>query len=218
VIDVVLPCRDEAGALPWVLARLPDGYRAVVVDNGSRDATAAVARHLGATVVSQPVPGYGAAVQAGLLAATSEVVAVLDADASLDPGELPRLVAALGGPGGVDLVVGRRRPVGRGVWPWHARMGTALVARRLRRTLGLPVHDIGPARVARRAALLGLGVTDRRSGYPLQTLALAAQSGWRVVEVDVAYRPRAAGTRSKVSGSLVGSLRAARDFAAVLLP
>lgn len=219
VVDVVLPCRDEAGALPWVLGRMPPGYRALVVDNGSCDGTADVARSLGATVVVEPRAGYGAAVHAGICAATSDVVAVLDADASLDPAELPRLVAALDPAGSgpqADLVVGRRRPVARGVWPWHARLGTRLVARRLRRSLGLALHDIGPARVARRQALLDLDVTDRRSGYPLQTLVLAARAGWRIVEVDVSYRPRATGTRSKVSGSLVGSLRAAQDFRAVL--
>jgi hypothetical protein len=78
------------------------------------------------------------------------------------------------------------------------------------------VHDIGPMRAARRADLLGLGLRDRRFGYPLELLVAAGRAGWRVVEVDVAYRPRAAGTRSKVTGTVRGTARAIRDMGAVL--
>lgn len=207
-VTVVLPCLNEADALPVVLAAMPSGYRALVVDNNSSDDTAAVARRLGADVVTEPRPGYGSAVHAGVLAATTPVVAVVDADGSLDPRELPRLVAALDD---ADLVTGRRRPV-RGVrWPWHARLGTAAVCWRLRRDHRLDVHDIAPMRVARRDALVGLGVADRRSGYPLELLVRAAAAGWRVVELDVGYGPRAGG-KSKVSGSVRGSAIAALDF------
>lgn len=214
-VTVVIPCRDEALALPWVLHRMPAGYGAIVVDNGSCDGTAEVARAHGAQVRLEPVPGYGAAVHAGLSAAQADVVCVLDGDASLDPRDLPAMVALVAD-GSADLVVGRRRPVDRDAWPWHARMANAYVARRLRRKVGLDVHDIGPVRVGRRQALLDLRVDDRRFGYPLQTLVKAAAAGWRVVEVDVVYRSRAQGTTSKVSGSVSGSLRAARDFARVL--
>lgn len=211
---MILPCLDEAAALPAVLAALPPGYRAVVADNGSRDGSAEVAAAHGATVVIEPRRGYGAAVHAGLLAATAPRVCVLDADGSLDPGELPRLVALLDEPG-ADLVVGRRVPAGRGAWPWHARAGNAVLAGLLRRR-GLPVHDIGPVRAARRADLLALGVAHRASGYPLELLLRAGAAGWRIVEVPVTYRPRAAGTRSKVSGSVRGTVGAVRDFTAVL--
>jgi len=214
-VDVVLPCRDEAAALPWVIARVPDGYRPLVVDNGSADDTAAVAAALGARVVHETRPGYGAAVHAGVVAATSDLVAVLDGDASLDPADLPRLAAPVAA-GEADLVVGRRRPSGRGAWAWHARAGNAVLAARLRRRAGLDVHDIGPVRVARRADLLALGVTDRRSGYPLELLVRAGAAGWRVREVDVTYRPRAEGTRSKVSGSVRGTVVALVDMAGVL--
>jgi hypothetical protein len=87
-----------------------------------------------------------------------------------------------------------------------------LVAGRIRRRLGLAVHDIGPVRVCRREPLLDLGVADRRFGYPLELLVRAAHAGWRVTEVDITYHARAAGTRSKVSGSVRGTLRAIRDF------
>ncbi|RKN30541.1 glycosyltransferase family 2 protein [Micromonospora musae] len=213
-IDVVLPCLDEAAALPQVLTALPAGYRAIVVDNGSRDGSPQIAAGYGARVVHEPRRGYGAAVHAGLEAARTELVCVLDADGSFDPGELPALVAPVAA-GAAELAVGRRRPVGVGVWPWHARAGTALVAALLRRR-GVPLRDLSPIRVARREALLALGVTDRAFGYPLELLIRAAAAGWRIHEVDVRYAPRAAGTRSKVSGSVRGTLRATRDFAGVL--
>lgn len=209
-VTVVLPCRDEADALPGVLAAMPDGYRALVVDNNSADATAEVGRRHGAEVVQEPVAGYGSAVHAGLMAATTPIVAVIDADGSMDPADLPRLVGTLEDRG-ADLVVGRRRPVRELRWPWHARLGNAAVCWRLRRKHGLAVHDIAPMRVARREALLGLGVTDRRSGYPVELLVRAAAAGWSVIELDVDYGPRTGG-RSKVSGSVRGSLIAALDF------
>ena len=91
-----------------------------------------------------------------------------------------------------------------------------MLARRLRRTTGLAVHDIGPMRAARRDDLLALDLRDRRFGYPLELLIAAARAGWRVTEVDVAYHPRAAGTRSKVTGTVRGTARAIRDMSAVL--
>lgn len=189
MIDVVLPCLDEAGALPQVLAALPNGYRAIVVDNGSTDGSPEVARRHGATVVDEPRRGYGAAVHTGLEAASSEIVCFLDADGSLDPAELDALVGLVRS-GAADLAVGRRVPVTRGVWPWHARAGNALMSLLLRGR-GLDVHDIAPARAVRRHALLALGVTDRAFGYPLELLIRARRAGWRVVELDVSYRARA---------------------------
>jgi glycosyltransferase involved in cell wall biosynthesis len=208
-VTVVLPCLNEAESLPAVLAAIPTGYQALVVDNNSTDGTAEVARRHGAEVVSESRPGYGSAVHAGVVAARAPVVAVLDGDGSLDPADLPRLIAELDR--GADMVTGRRRPVRGLKWPWHARLGTAAVCWRLRRRHGLAVHDIAPMRVANREALLTLGVADRRSGYPLELLVRAAAAGWRVVEVDVEYGPRTGG-RSKVSGSLRGSVTAAVDF------
>jgi glycosyltransferase involved in cell wall biosynthesis len=213
--DLVLPCRDEAPALRDLLPRVPDLFRVVVVDNGSRDDTAAVAEQLGATVVHEERAGYGAAVHAGVLAADSDLVAVMDGDGSFDPADLVPLLDLVRS-GEADLATGRRRPVQRGVWPWHARAGNILVLVWLRRRTGLPVHDIAPMRVSRRADLLALDVRDRRSGYPVELLQKAQRAGWRMAERDVAYHPRAAGTRSKVSGSVRGSVRAARDFARVL--
>ncbi len=215
--DVVLPCLDEGPALAWLLPRMPPGYRPIVADNGSTDGSAEIARRLGARVVTVPRPGYGAAVHAGILAAepVDGVVCVMDADGSFDPAELP-LVADPVRAGTARLALGRRRPTGRGTWPAHARLANAVLARRLRRTTGLPVHDIGPMRAAYRDDLLALNLRDRRFGYPLELLIAAGRAGWTVTEVDVRYGPRTAGTRSKVTGTVRGTVRAVRDMSAVL--
>lgn len=213
--DLILPCRDEGPALVALLPRVPEVFHVVVVDNGSTDDTAEVAARLGAQVVVEPVPGYGSAVHAGLVAATHPYVAFMDGDGSFDPDELLALLADVES-GSADIAVGRRRPVQRGVWPWHARAGNALIVAWLRRRIRLDAHDIAPMRVCRREDLLALDVRDRRFGYPVELLQKATLAGWRFVERDVAYHPRAAGTRSKVSGSVKGTARTARDFWKVL--
>ncbi|MEV6929853.1 glycosyltransferase family 2 protein [Dactylosporangium sp. NPDC051485] len=213
--DVVLPCLDEAAALPWVLSRMPAGYRAIVADNGSCDGSPALAAAFGATVVHATPRGFGAAAHAGLAAATADVVCFMDADGSFDPRQLPRVAEPVAA-GTHDLLLGRRRPTRPGAWPVHGRLGNAVVAWRLRRTTGMVVHDLGPMRAARREALLALGLTDRRFGYPLEMMLRAAAAGWRIGEADVDYAPRAAGGRSKVTGSVRGTVRAVRDMSRVL--
>ncbi|MGN7799549.1 glycosyltransferase family 2 protein [Leifsonia sp. 22587] len=207
-IDVVLPCLNEADALPALLAALPPRYRAIVVDNGSTDASAEVARRAGARVVTESRRGYGAAVHAGLSAATSDTVVVCDADGSIHPAAFDALVAPLDD-GTADLVIGRRRPTVRAAWPLPARAANVVLARMLRSRTGLPLYDLGPVRAARRLPLLGLGVDDRRSGYPVEVVLRAHRSGWRVAQVDVLYHPRIG--RSKVTGSLRGYVTAVRD-------
>jgi glycosyltransferase involved in cell wall biosynthesis len=214
-VDVVLPCLDEAASLPWLLSRLPAGYRAVVADNGSTDGSAEVAAAHGATVVRVEQRGFGAAAHAGLEAATADIVCFCDADGSMDPAELPGLVAPVAG-GDADLVLGRRRPTTRRAWPVHARVSNVALTVLLRRRTGLRLHDLGPMRAARRADLLALELTDRRFGYPLEMVTRAAGGGWRVLERDVAYSPRTEGTQSKVTGTLLGTVRTVRDMSAVL--
>jgi len=212
---LILPCLDEAAALPEVIARVPSGLRVLVVDNGSTDGTAAVARSLGAEVVEELDPGYGAAVHAGVRAAETELVAVMDGDGSVRASDLVPLIEDVLH-GRATMAVGRRRPVRRGIWPWHARVGNRIAIGVLRSRGGFRLHDLAPARVCRRDDLLALDVQDRRFGYPLELLHRASGAGWVVLERDLPYYPRAKGTRSKVGGSVRGTVRTARDFLAVL--
>lgn len=209
--DVILPVLDEAAALPAVLGGLPLGYRPIVVDNGSTDGSAAVARAHGSHVVTEPHRGFGAACFRGLLAATDDVVCFMDADGSLSGADLPRVA----GPvldGSSDLVLGARRPE-RGAWPVHARVANRVLAFEIRRRTGVEVRDLGPMRAARRQALLDLGLADRRFGWPLEMVLRAALVGWRIDEVEVAYAPRVG--RSKVTGTVRGTVRTVRDMAQV---
>ncbi|CAN5382497.1 glycosyltransferase family 2 protein [soil metagenome] len=212
-VDVVFPCLNEAAALPWVLSRLPAGYRAIVVDNGSTDGSAAVARAHGARVVDEPRRGFGAAAHAGLLAATAPIVAFCDADASMDPSDLIAIVEPVRD-GSADLVLGRRRPTTRGAWPLHARIANLGLALLMRRATGLRLHDLGPMRAAGRQAMLELDLHDRRSGYPLETVLRGHDAGWRIVEVDAPYSPRVG--RSKVTGTVRGTVTAIADMSRLL--
>jgi glycosyltransferase involved in cell wall biosynthesis len=212
MIDVVLPCLDEAAALPWVLSRLPAGMHAIVVDNGSTDGSADIARSLGAEVVACSQRGYGAACHAGLEAATADLVAFCDCDASIDPGVITDFAAMITS-GHADLVVACRRPATVAAWPLPARIANLVLAWRVRRRIDVPLKDLGPLRVARRTGLLDLQIADRRSGYPLETVLRAADAGWTITGVDTAYAPRVG--RSKVTGTVRGTLHAVHDMRAV---
>jgi glycosyltransferase involved in cell wall biosynthesis len=213
--DVILPVLDEAGAIPTVLARMPPGYDPIVVDNGSTDESASVARGLGARVVFEPRRGFGAACFCGLLAAEAHVVCFMDCDGSLDAAQLP-LVAEPVERGEADLVLGSRARGARGEHrvPLHARLANAALTTEINRRTGVQMSDLGPMRAARRDALLALGLRDRRFGWSLEMAVRAARSGWRIREVPVFYSPRVG--RSKVTGTVRGSLRTARDMARVL--
>jgi glycosyltransferase involved in cell wall biosynthesis len=215
VPDVIIPVLNEAAALPALLAVMPSGYRSVVVDNGSTDGSGGIARTAGATVVTEPRPGFGSACWAGLLAAEPEdgVVCFMDGDGSLDPGDLPAVAAPVLA-GRADLVLGARRPTRASAWPRHARLANAALAFELRRRTGRPLTDLGPMRAARRDALVALGIEDRRFGWPLEMVLRAAAAGWRIEELAVPYRPRTG--RSKVTGTVLGTARAARDMGRLL--
>ena len=214
VIEVILPALDEALAIPGVLAAMPPGFTALVVDNGSRDGSADIALACGATVVCEPQRGFGAACFAGLLAARSDLVCFMDCDGSLDPGELARVTDPVLA-GVTDLCLGARN-ADPGAWPWHARLANRALAFELRRRTGVLLTDLGPMRAARRESLLALGLQDRGSGWPLEMVLRAAAEKWGISEIGVTYRARAGG-RSKVSGSLRGTARAVRDMSAHLI-
>jgi glycosyltransferase involved in cell wall biosynthesis len=213
-VTVILPALNEAAALPTALASFPPEVDLLVVDNGSSDQTATVAAAHGAQVVCEPRRGFGAACWAGVQAAPGEVLVFADADGSFDGADLP----AVAGPvlaGEADLVVGsrlaRREP---GAMSALAVLENRLLGMACRLLFGVPLSDLGPFRAIRRDALLALGVRDRGSGWPLEMIGRAGRLGLRVVEVPVRYRPRAGG-RSKVSGSLGGTVRAMTAMAVV---
>jgi glycosyltransferase involved in cell wall biosynthesis len=213
VIEVILPVLDEAAAIPIVLAAIPPGFEPLVVDNGSTDGSAWMARRSGARVVSEPRRGFGSACHAGLRAARGDLVCFMDCDGSLDPAELDAVVDPVRS-GALDLCLGARR-ARPGAWPVHARLANRALGLELRRRAGLRLTDLGPMRCADRQRLLSLALRDRGCGWPLEMVLRAAGAGWRVGEVGVSYRPRAAG-RSKVTGTLRGTVRAVRDMGTVL--
>ncbi|MBA2514306.1 MAG: glycosyltransferase family 2 protein [Solirubrobacterales bacterium] len=207
--DVVLPVLNEREALPWVLERMPAGFTPIVVDNGSTDGSAHEAARLGAQVVSEPMPGFGSACFAGLMAAREDVVCFMDCDATFDPRELP-LVADPVRAGTADLMLGARSGAG----PIHARLANRVLALELRRRAGVRVTDLGPMRAAPREGLIGLDLRDRRFGWPLEMVLRAADAGWSVREVAISHHPRAG--RSKVTGTLRGTVRTVHDMARAL--
>lgn len=213
VIDVVLPCLNEAGALPWLLASMPARYRPIVADNGSTDGSGRIAAEMGATVVHVHQRGFGAACHAGLLAATSDIVCFMDADGSFDPADLPVVTRPVEA-GAADLILGRRAPTTLGAWPAHARLGNMVLAAELRRRARLPLRDLGPMRAAKRLPLLDLDLRDRRFGYPLEMVMRGAAAGWRIYEAPVRYYPRTG--KSKVTGTVGGTVRAVRDMRRIL--
>ena len=210
--DVVLPALNEAAAVAWVLRRMPAGYHAIVVDNGSTDSTAEIAAELGATVVHESVRGFGSACWAGLRAATDDIVCFMDCDASLDPVALP-FVAGFVERQEADLVIGARI-ASRGAWPAHARLANRVLAMEVRRRTGLRLADLGPMRAARREGLLALDLRDRRSGWPLEMVLRAQRAGWRIRNVPVEYSEREG--RSKVTGTVKGTIGAVRDMGTLL--
>lgn len=204
---------NEAGSIPWVLDRMPEGYSPIVVDNCSTDGSGEIAAGLGARVVVEQQAGFGAACWAGLNSALAEVVCFMDCDGSLDPKDLPRVAEPVAG-GTADLVLGARRGK-RGAWPLYARAANRALALELRRRTGARLSDLGPMRSANRQKLLDLGLQDRRFGWPLEMVLKAAAAGWRIREVPVVYLPRRSG-ESKVTGTLSGTLRTIRDMGALL--
>lgn len=207
---LVIPARNEEAALPGVLARVPAEIgRVVVVDNGSSDATAAVAASFGATVVHEPVPGYGRACLAGLGSLRDHppaIVAFVDADGSDDLSRLPELLAPVLA-GEMDFILGRRIPVENGALSFQQRFGHHLATSLIRLFWGHHYRDLGPMRVIGWDALERLAMEDRAFGWTVEMQVRAVRHGLRICEVDVPYRRRSAGV-SKISRTVSGAVKA----------
>ncbi len=224
---VVIPCLDEeasiGGLVGDVIAVRDDPATPVeiveilVVDNGSTDATAQVARDAGATLVPEPRRGYGRACLTGVLAAGPvDYIVLMDGDRSDVPAELPLLLEPILA-GEADLVVGSRL---LGSYEPGSLMPQQIVGNRVAAALarlryGLRLTDIGPFRVIGRERLLGLGMREMTYGWSIEMLIRAARAGLRVREVPVTYRRRAGG-ESKVSGNARASLKAAYRITAAI--
>ena len=209
-IALIIPARNEELSLPTVLARVPtEVTRVIVVDNGSTDRTAAVAKAHGAEVVHEPSPGYGSACLAGIAALADdppELVAFADADGSDGVENLAELLKPLLD-GTVDLALSRRVPAARRALSPQQRFGNWLATRLIRIIWGHDYHDLGPMRVIAWQALTGLRMCDRTFGWTVEMQIRALKTGLRTVEVPLPYRVRIAGT-SKISRTLTGVLRA----------
>ncbi|HKB24472.1 MAG TPA: glycosyltransferase family 2 protein [Methylomirabilota bacterium] len=214
---LIIPALNEAETIGPLLRRVPREAVAevVVVDNGSTDATRAIAAGAGARVIAEPRRGYGAACWAGLsaLRPDADVAVFLDGDGSQHPEELPRVLEPLVA-GRADLVLGARQLGGD--HPLHAALGTKLVAAFVAWRYGVRLTDIGPYRAIRVPLLKELGMRDRAFGWPVEMVVKAAAAGARIVEVPVSHSPRQGG-RSKVSGTLSGSVRAGYAFVTTAL-
>lgn len=183
-------------------------HEIIVVDNGSSDATASVALGAGARVVAEPIPGYGRACLTGIAALSSsiDIVVFMDADASDHPEDLPKLLEPIA-KGRADLVVGSRMTHAQpGSLTLQQRFGNRLACTLMRWCFGVRYTDLGPFRAIRRAALERLQMQDLAFGWTVEMQAKAARCRLRIEEVSVRYRPRIG--RSKISGTISGTVRA----------
>jgi glycosyltransferase involved in cell wall biosynthesis len=209
-VSLIIPALNEAACLAELLGELPPdtAHELIVVDNGSTDATAEVARRAGATVVVEPRRGYGYACAAGAAASSGELLVFMDGDGSFVPAELALLAAPLLA-GSADMALGTRMRGGMAArsMPPHQHFGNRLVAALVQRIYGLPLSDLGPFRAVRRDLLARLDMREHTYGWPIEMIVKAARAGARIVEVPVRYRPRLAG-QSKVGGTLRGTVLA----------
>jgi len=208
-VTVVLPALDEEQALPRVLAELPAVGQVIVVDNGSTDRTAEVARAQGATVLFEPRRGYGLACKAGIAHAAARgarVLVILDADHSDHPEELSLLVDPIL-EDRADMVLGERtsRAEPGSLMP-QQRLGNMLATALIARRTGHRYRDMGPFRALRMESLLALEMEDDSYGWNVEMQMKAVRHGLRIQEIAVGYRPRIG--QSKVSGTVKGTVKA----------
>ncbi len=213
-VAIIIPALNEEEAIGQLLTEIPpDRARwLLVVDNGSTDRTAQVARAAGAQVVSEPQRGYGRACWSGALQAAqlgATILIFMDGDGSDDPADLDYLLAPVLH-NEADLVIGSRvsKAAERGAVPPQARLGNWLVSRLLTLFYSAQIHDIGSFRVIRTEVLQALDMQEMTFGWPVEMVVKAARAHYRIRELPIHYRRRSHG-RSKVAGTLTGSVKAA---------
>ena len=211
-VSIIIPARNEALALDQVLGEIPRAFvhEVIVVDNGSTDGTADIARRHGARVVHEPIPGYGRACLSGVAAldVAADIIVFLDGDHADYPEELPTLLEPIER-GRADLVIGSRTAHAQpGSLSPQQRFGNWLACALMRACFRVRYTDLGPFRAIRREALAQLGMVDEAFGWTVEMQAKAALRGLRIVEVPVRYRRRVG--RSKISGTVRGTLRAGK--------
>lgn len=208
---VIIPVFNEEASLPSVLADIPTDLvdEVIVVDNGSTDGSASLARAHGATVVQEDQRGYGAACLRGIAASVGhEVLVFLDGDYSDYPEDMRELLAPVVDRE-ADMVIGSRMLKAdsrRALLP-QARFGNQLAALLMRWLFGIRCTDLGPFRVIRRRVLLDLEMQDRDFGWTVEMQLRAGLRDLTVQELPVRYRQRIG--KSKITGTLGGTLRAA---------
>ena len=215
-VAVIIPARNEEQSIGLVIDEIPRDLveEVIVSNNGSRDGTAAAARAHGATVVDQPLPGYGNAclkAMAYLRAKPAEeqpdVVVFLDGDYSDYPAEMPQLLLPIV-ENGYDLVIGSRAlgKAARGSMQPQQIFGNWLATRLIRLFFGYRFTDLGPFRAIGWQQLLALGMEDPNYGWTVEMQVKAARHRLLCTEVPVNYRRRVG--KSKVSGTVKGSILA----------
>ena len=213
-VAIIIPALNEEEAIQKLLAELStaDAQWIIVVDNGSTDRTAQVAREAGAMVVAEPIPGYGRACWKGFQTASSlgaEFLVFMDGDGSDDPTDIPQMLAPLL-EGRADFTIGSRISARseRGAIPPQARLGNWLVSHMISILYPVQLHDIGSFRALRSEKLAALHMREMTFGWPVEMLVKAARAHYRLLEIPIHYRRRSHG-RSKVAGTISGSLKAA---------
>ena len=216
-VGVVIPALNEEAAIPKVIAAIPGWVdRVIVADNGSTDDTHARAEAMGATVVREPLRGYGAACLAGIAAlGPVDIVVFLDGDFSDDPSEMARLVDPIAS-GRADFVLGSRvnAQAMPGSLTFPQRFGNALACGLMRKLFGVTYSDLGPFRAIRGSALKALDMRDRAYGWTVEMQIKAARAGLVIEEIPVSYRPRIG--ISKISGTVRGSVMAGVTILSVI--
>jgi glycosyltransferase involved in cell wall biosynthesis len=220
-ISVIIAALNEEAAIAGVIDSVPKDLvdEIVVVDNGSRDRTAEVARAAGARVVKETVPGYGRAFRAGLrsISRECEIVVFLDGDGSDCPEMMDRLVTPII-EGRADFVIGSRTRGKRepGSMNFHQVLAGYMIGFMLRVLYGVRSTDMGPFRAIRRDTLDRLNLREETYGWPLEMQMRAARARVRTMEVPVDYRRRAGG-HSKIAGTVRGSVLAATRILVTLV-